>query len=216
MELVAVVVGFLLGLLGTRFIDYLSERRTASRLTKTIAVELRALDAWLEELNKRLQQTEAANQWDENSLVLTDSWFWQQHELLPLLPQPAMEHLIELRRSLYRLQSTYSDIEQDVGKDGRRFPRQHVSDGFSAWKTTIADETNQARNWIKDLSEFVPWRPEHGAACSQDVSGVSAQARFPMLHRLWSRLRARFLRLRTWLRSRLTKTRARPKEGQPK
>lgn len=150
--LIPVVVGFLLGLLGGPIVDHFKNMQCAGRLRRMMSVELKSLDACLEDLLARLQAAAAAGLWYERSVTFTDGWFWTQPEALALLDAKVLGELVALRNLLRQLEADYRSIEQDAGADGRMFPREHILGSFDGMRQKIRGRTEEARKAVQRIA----------------------------------------------------------------
>lgn len=136
-DLIPVVVGFGLGLLGGPAKDYITDKQRARRLNRMIMVELQSLSYHAEATLRRLLSAEGAASWYERGMTFTQGWFWSLGDTLALLSSNTLRQLIALRGLLQQLESDYREIEQDVGHDGRVFPREHVLRNFDRFRNDI-------------------------------------------------------------------------------
>lgn len=150
-DLIPVVVGFLLGLVGGPIKDYITDKQKARRLTRMINVELEGLSSRLEDTTKRLELAEGPASWYERSVTFTESWFWNQADVLALLSRKMLGQLVMLRSLLKQLESDYREIEQDIGADGRVFPRERVLRSFERIRGEIRSRTDKARELIHQI-----------------------------------------------------------------
>lgn len=157
-QLIFLVVGFVLGLLSGLINDYIKDRRSAAKLSRILDVELEELACRLIDTAKSLQAVPGPSSWFERELTFIGSWFWAKGDALALLPRKTLSQLTILRGLLQRLEQTYREIEQDIGADGRMFPREHVLRNFDRLKNHALSRTERLQTLIqqirRDLTHF--------------------------------------------------------------
>jgi hypothetical protein len=150
-DLIPVVLGFVLGLLGGPAKDFFTDKRRARRLARMIDVELESLASRASDTARRLQLVTGAASWYERSIAFTRSWFWNQTDTLALLDKKTLTQIVVLRGILEQLEADYREIEQDVGADGRMFPREHVLGKFDQLRSDIQSRTSGAVDLISQI-----------------------------------------------------------------